>query len=111
MESLQEQIEYGDRCIHGTNIGTPGGADLMCGACEEGLTTLFTCKCGAEFWTEPGERFMCVPNTDRRRSYAAKVRAARREFRTSLGIRTTNKLIRTGWTNRPAKFTHDLATN
>lgn len=37
MESLQEQIEYGGHCIHGTNVGTPGGADLMCGLCEQGL--------------------------------------------------------------------------
>jgi hypothetical protein len=37
-ESLQEQIEYGSRCMHGTALGTPGGADLMCGLCESGLT-------------------------------------------------------------------------
>lgn len=23
-------------CKHGVYLGTPGGADLMCGACEEG---------------------------------------------------------------------------
>lgn len=38
MESLQDQIEYGRHCMHGTNIGTPGGADLMCGNCEMGWT-------------------------------------------------------------------------
>lgn len=38
MESLQEQIEYGSYCVHGTALGTPGGADLMCGLCEEGWT-------------------------------------------------------------------------
>lgn len=39
MESLREQIEYGGHCSpHGTAIGTPGGADLMCGLCEQGLT-------------------------------------------------------------------------
>lgn len=38
MESIREQIEYGSRCVHGTALGTPGGADLMCGACEDGLT-------------------------------------------------------------------------
>jgi len=32
----------GDRCVHGTYIGTPGGADYMCGYCEEGL----------DFWVE-----------------------------------------------------------
>ena len=39
MESLREQILYGDHCMHGTAIGTPGGADLMCGYCEDGMTT------------------------------------------------------------------------
>lgn len=37
-EPLHEQIGYGSYCRHGTNIGTPGGADLMCGYCEMGLT-------------------------------------------------------------------------
>ena len=27
----------GDRCVHGTYVGTPGGADFMCGLCEDGL--------------------------------------------------------------------------
>lgn len=36
-ESLNEQIQYGMRCQHGTSLGTPGGADLMCGYCEDGL--------------------------------------------------------------------------
>ena len=39
MESIREQIEYGTRCVHGIPLGTPGGADLMCGLCEDGLTT------------------------------------------------------------------------
>jgi hypothetical protein len=39
MESIQEQVEYGGRCQHGTAIGTPGGADLMCGLCEDGFDT------------------------------------------------------------------------
>jgi len=39
-ETLQEQIEYGSRCKpHGVPLGTPGGADLMCGLCESGMTT------------------------------------------------------------------------
>ena len=38
-ESIWEQVVYGDRCMHGTPIGTPGGADLMCGYCEDGYTT------------------------------------------------------------------------
>jgi len=38
MESLREQILYGDHCMHGTAIGTPMGADLMCGWCEDGYT-------------------------------------------------------------------------
>lgn len=38
METLQDQIEYGRHCVHGTNIGTPGGADLLCGDCEMGWT-------------------------------------------------------------------------
>lgn len=25
-------------CVHGTYIGTPGGPDLMCGWCEEGIS-------------------------------------------------------------------------
>ena len=28
----------GDHCIHGTYIGTPSGADYICGFCEDGLT-------------------------------------------------------------------------
>ena len=36
-EDLWEQQYYGDYCKHGTNVGTPGGADLMCGYCEMGL--------------------------------------------------------------------------
>ena len=38
METVEEQMEYGDHCVHGTNVGTPGGADLMCQLCELGLT-------------------------------------------------------------------------
>lgn len=38
MESIREQIAYGRRCKHGTPVGTPGGADLMCGPCEMGTT-------------------------------------------------------------------------
>lgn len=38
-ESIAEQMEYGDHCKHGTNIGTPGGADLMCHWCEMGMDT------------------------------------------------------------------------
>lgn len=34
MESDREQLEYGRYCMHGTNVGTPGGADFMCGLCE-----------------------------------------------------------------------------
>lgn len=36
MESLQDQITYGRHCVHGVPVGTPGGADLMCGYCEDG---------------------------------------------------------------------------
>lgn len=36
-ETVAEQLLYGDHCRHGTNIGTPGGADLMCQPCEMGL--------------------------------------------------------------------------
>jgi hypothetical protein len=27
----------GDHCVHGTYVGTPGGADYICGLCEDGL--------------------------------------------------------------------------
>lgn len=37
-ESIWEQMAYGDHCVHGTSIGTPSGADLMCGLCESNLT-------------------------------------------------------------------------
>jgi hypothetical protein len=38
-ETVQEQIEYGNRCTpHGNPVGTPGGADIMCHECEMGLT-------------------------------------------------------------------------
>lgn len=39
METIQEQIEYGSFCKHGTALGTPGGADIMCQLCEIGLDT------------------------------------------------------------------------
>jgi hypothetical protein len=39
MESEREQLLYGDHCIHGTAIGTPGGADFLCGLCEDGYDT------------------------------------------------------------------------
>lgn len=38
-EELWEQVAYGDHCKHGTSIGTPGGADLMCQWCELGFDT------------------------------------------------------------------------
>ena len=40
MEPLWEQVAFGDHCIHGTAVGTPGGADLLCGMCEMGMTHL-----------------------------------------------------------------------
>jgi hypothetical protein len=36
----------GGHCVHGTAIGTPGGADLMCGACEDERTNLVDCESG-----------------------------------------------------------------
>lgn len=36
-ESDWEQLAYGNHCKHGTAIGTPGGADFMCGLCEMGF--------------------------------------------------------------------------
>lgn len=30
--------DFGEYCRHGKYIGTPGGADFMCGFCEEGWT-------------------------------------------------------------------------
>lgn len=40
MESIEEQIEYGDYCQpHGNPVGTPGGADIMCQLCEMGMNT------------------------------------------------------------------------
>ena len=39
-ESIEEQIEYGNRCEpHGNPVGTPGGADIMCHECEMGYNT------------------------------------------------------------------------
>ena len=38
METVAEQMEYGRTCVHGYNLGTPGGADLMCPLCEDGYT-------------------------------------------------------------------------
>lgn len=29
--------DFGDYCRHGSYIGTPGGADFLCGWCEEGI--------------------------------------------------------------------------
>jgi hypothetical protein len=40
MESVQEQIEYGNVCTpHGNPVGTPSGFDIMCYECEMGLNT------------------------------------------------------------------------
>lgn len=38
-EDMYDQMLYGRRCKHGTNIGTPGGPELLCGYCESGLDT------------------------------------------------------------------------
>lgn len=38
METLREQLELGGWCIHGTQVGTPGGADLVCRYCEDNWT-------------------------------------------------------------------------
>jgi len=32
-----DELDYGRYCQHGTNIGTPGGSDYLCGLCEDGL--------------------------------------------------------------------------
>lgn len=37
-EDYEDARRFGTRCLHGTNVGTPGGMDLMCGLCENGLT-------------------------------------------------------------------------
>lgn len=37
-ESDWEQQAYGNHCMHGTAVGTPSGADFMCGWCEDGYT-------------------------------------------------------------------------
>lgn len=34
-----DELDYGHYCIHGTNIGTPGGTDYLCGLCESGFDT------------------------------------------------------------------------
>jgi hypothetical protein len=36
LEDGSVDTSYGDVCRHGTYIGTPGGADFMCGWCEDG---------------------------------------------------------------------------
>ena len=37
-EDMRDMELYGRRCMHGVNVGTPGGFDLMCGFCEDGYT-------------------------------------------------------------------------
>lgn len=68
MESVAEQIEYGmNICIHGRNLGTPGGADLMCGDCEAGFTSRQVCtNCTSTMWLQHGQRVVsCEPNPER----------------------------------------------
>ena len=68
MESVAEQIEYGiDICIHGRNLGTPGGADLMCGDCEAGFTSHHVCiVCDTKLWVQHGQWVVkCEPNPER----------------------------------------------
>ena len=67
MESVQEQLEYGDSCMHGTGIGTSGGADLMCHLCESWLTSHHECMvCGERMWVQHGMWVVtCKPNPER----------------------------------------------
>jgi len=51
MESLQEQIEYGDHCVHGNAIGTPSGYDILCGRCENGETIPYVIRRYRLFWS------------------------------------------------------------
>lgn len=37
-ETLEDQLYYGRTCVHGRNVGTPGGYDILCGDCEMGYT-------------------------------------------------------------------------
>jgi hypothetical protein len=58
MESEREQLLYGNRCKHGTNIGTPSGADFMCQYCEDGADTwvpdpFFELKYGLDLMARP----------------------------------------------------------
>jgi len=80
METLTEQIEYGGYCVHGTNTGTPGGADLMCGACEAGQTVKTFCtSCGTDLWlTHTDVLVGCEPNPARA-EFASEVREIRNQ--------------------------------
>ena len=37
-QTLYDPPDGSTRCKHGTYIGTPGGPDLMCGWCEDGVS-------------------------------------------------------------------------
>ena len=69
-ETDQEQLDYGTiTCVHGMNLGTPGGADFMCGMCESGITNLVTCAtCEVKLWLQHEQRIVnCYPSVERAR--------------------------------------------
>ena len=104
MESLREQVEYGNYCIHGTNIGTPGGADLMCGACEDGYTVLHQCPaCGQRMWRKYGQRVRHESNASARSKRASEIVRFRRDPK--IANKMLAHIVREGWQPVP-KFVH-----
>ena len=68
-ETDQEQLEYGNvTCVHGMNLGTPGGADFMCGECESGFDKRVECpECGHVMFVQANEQIVsCMTSTFRR---------------------------------------------
>ena len=122
MESIEEQVRYGGHCVHGTAIGTPGGADLMCGACEDGYTNLIDCKnCDWTAWTErEAVHVLHLSGNWLRDKVAAKIREVRGLFREGQEandprVKWVNEMARHaakstvlwGWPV-PGKFTHRI---
>jgi len=111
MESIEEQVRYGGHCVHGTAIGTPGGADLMCGACEEGYTNLIDCKnCDWTAWTErEAVHVLHLPGNWLRDKVAAKIREVRGSFaswvsRNPVSL-NSSRTSRAKWVNEMARET------
>lgn len=116
METLQEQILYGSYCQHGTALGTPGGADLICGMCENGfnrwvMDPQYALFVGLEMDTEvhPGTRATLYWSASEPISFRRLYRIVRRYtglIELGLTPHYTVEQIASGyWAETPRRFT------